>query len=119
MDFGGHMEGAPRNVDYVKLRKLFPGAYMANNGYTKERAEEAIQGGHADLVSFGAAFLSNPDLVRRFKGGLPLNKVDKSTFYSGGETGYTDYPEFIRDVTCGSLVAVVRRLQCMERMKIT
>lgn len=99
MDFGGHVEGAPRNVDYAKLRKLFPGTYIANNGYSKERAEKAIQCGHADLVSFGAAFLSNPDLVRRFKNDLPLNKVDQSRFYTGGATGYTDYPEYTYDVT--------------------
>ncbi len=92
MDFGGHVPGAPRNIDYRSLRKLFDGTYIANNGYTKESAEKAIREGHADLVSFGAAFLSNPDLVRRFKEGIALNKVDKSTFYSGGATGYTDYP---------------------------
>lgn len=95
MDFTGHVEGAPRNVDYVKLRRLFSGTYIANNGYTKMRAETAVKSGHADLVSFGAAFLANPDLVRRFKDGLPLNKVDKSTFYAGGAVGYTDYPAFV------------------------
>ncbi|WP_300019479.1 alkene reductase [uncultured Roseobacter sp.] len=92
MDIGGHIEGAPKTVDYRKLRKLFPGAYIANNGYTKARAEEALQSGHADLVAFGAPFLANPDLVRRFREDLPLNKVDKSTFYGGDATGYTDYP---------------------------
>ncbi|MCA0928175.1 alkene reductase [Ruegeria profundi] len=99
MDFGGHVADASRTVDYGKLRKLFSGPYIANNGYTKERAEKAIQSGHADLISFGAAFLSNPDLVRRFKKGLPLNKVDKSTFYTGGATGYTDYPQFSAEFT--------------------
>ncbi len=94
MDIAGHVVGAPRTIDYVRLRKLFQGTYIANNGYTKERAQEAIQSGHADLISFGAAFLSNPDLVRRFQENLPLNRVDKSTFYGGGATGYTDYPRF-------------------------
>ncbi len=93
MDLGGHVEGAPRNVDYTKLRKLFSGTYIANNGYTKDRAEQAISDGHADLVSFGAAFLANPDLVQRYKLDLPLNKIDKSTFYGGDATGYTDYPK--------------------------
>lgn len=94
MDFRGHIEGAARNVDYAQLRKLFSGTYIANNGYTKERAQEAIESGHADLVSFGAAFLSNPDLVQRFQNDFPLNKVDHSTFYTGGATGYTDYPYY-------------------------
>jgi len=94
MDFGGHVEDAPRTLDYVRLRNLFPGTYIANNGYTRERAQLAIESRHADLVSFGAAFIANPDLVRRFKDDLPLNRIDKSTFYTGGATGYTDYPEF-------------------------
>ncbi|WP_268247446.1 hypothetical protein [Roseobacter sp. MH60115] len=37
--------------------------------------------------------------MHRLKEGLPLNKVDKSTFYAGGATGYTNYPEFALDVT--------------------
>ncbi len=97
MDITGHVVGAPRTIDYVRLRKLFPGAYIANNGYNKERAQDAIRSGHADLISFGAAFLANPDLVRRFQENLPLNRVDKSTFYGGGATGYTDYPPFSRE----------------------
>ncbi|WP_229954304.1 alkene reductase [Parasphingorhabdus litoris] len=97
MDIAGHVEGAPRNIDYIRLRKLFPGTYIANNGYTKESAQEAIQSGHADLISFGSAFLSNPDLVRRFRENLPLNRVDKSTFYRGGAVGYNDYPFFARE----------------------
>ncbi|WP_189371090.1 alkene reductase [Tateyamaria omphalii] len=92
MDTGGHIEGAPRAVDYNRLRALFRGTYIANNGYSKDRAETAIQAGHADLVAFGAPFLANPDLVRRFRDGLPLNTIDKSTFYMGGEMGYNDYP---------------------------
>ncbi|MCG8490894.1 MAG: alkene reductase [Sneathiellales bacterium] len=94
MDFGGHMEGAPRNIDYSQFRKRFNGSYIANNGYSKERADEALESGHADFVSFGAAFLANPDLVRRFRENLPLNNIDKSTFYTGGSTGYVDYPEY-------------------------
>ncbi len=92
MDTGGHIAGSPRSVDYHRLRALFPGTYIANNGYSKDRAETAIQVGHADLVAFGAPFLANPDLVRRFRDGLPLNTIDKSTFYLGGEVGYNDYP---------------------------
>lgn len=92
MDTGGYIEGAPKAMEYGKLRALFQGTYIANNGYNKDRAEAAIQSGDADLVAFGAAFLANPDLVRRFRDGLPLNAVDKSTFYMGGEIGYNDYP---------------------------
>ena len=41
----------------------------AYGGYDAERAGTAISLGDADLVSFGTAFLANPDLVERFKHG--------------------------------------------------
>ncbi|GAB3657419.1 alkene reductase [Glycomyces tarimensis] len=47
----------------------------------------------ADLVSLGRAFLANPDLVERLRIGAPLNPVrERGLMYSGGATGYTDYP---------------------------
>ncbi len=86
------MIGEPdARVDFTKIRRRFRGAYMANGGYTKDRAHAAIAEGRADLVSFGVPFLANPDLVRRFKLGAPLNEPDPATFYGGGAEGYTDY----------------------------
>jgi N-ethylmaleimide reductase len=46
---------------------------------------------NATPVAFGAPFVANPDLVRRYRERLPLNEPDPSTFHTGGETGYTDY----------------------------
>jgi NADH:flavin oxidoreductase / NADH oxidase family len=48
--------------------------------------------GNADLVSFGTHFIANPDLVERFQRDLVLAVPDAGTFYSGGATGYMDYP---------------------------
>ena len=48
--------------------------------------------GHCDLVCYGRHYLANPDLPRRFQLGAPLNKYDRSTFYTQGSEGYTDYP---------------------------
>ena len=45
-----------------------------------------------DLVAFGRAFISNPDLVERLKTGAPLNALNPATLYGGGAEGYTDYP---------------------------
>jgi N-ethylmaleimide reductase len=87
--------GGQRNTDnfnFKALRKTFNGAWMVNNGYTKEMAIDAISSGYADLVAFGKPFIANPDLVERFKKNAPLNPFDQSTFYGGGEKGYTDYP---------------------------
>ncbi|PWB78976.1 MAG: alkene reductase [Methylocystaceae bacterium] len=87
--------GGPRDIapfDYLALRNSFPGAYIANNAYTRELAEEAIAEGRADLVAFGRPFIANPDLVERLRRAAPLNEVDSDTIYSSGAKGYTDYP---------------------------
>jgi N-ethylmaleimide reductase len=71
---------------------VFRGPFMANGGYDGETGTAAIRGGQADLVSFGASFLANPDLPERLRAGAPLNTPDRATFYGGDERGYTDYP---------------------------
>lgn len=76
----------------ARLRALFNGVYIANNGYDRQRAIEAVETGAADAVAFGRLFISNPDLVERLRAGAPLNDWDQPTFYGGGEKGYTDYP---------------------------
>ncbi len=87
---GAARDNAP--FDYAGLRKSFRGAYMANNGYTREMAIEAVAAGRADLVSFGKAFIANPDLVERLRRDAPLNDLDRKTLYGGDARGYTDYP---------------------------
>src|SRR5712691_2921628 len=87
--------GGPRDIapfDYGSLRKRFKGAYVANNGYDLELANQVLAANAADLIAFGKPFISNPDLVERLKKGAPLNEWDKATFYGGGAKGYTDYP---------------------------
>ncbi len=86
----------PREVeggfDLAKLRRLFQGVYMANNGYTRELALAARQHNTADLIAFGRPFIANPDLVERLRRNAPLNTPDTETFYGGAEHGYLDYP---------------------------
>ena len=93
---GGPREVEGRPFDYEALRRAWRdagarGAWMVNNGYDAALAQQSLAHG-ADLVAFGRAFISNPDLVERLQRGAPLNAWDKSTFYGGGAQGYTDYP---------------------------
>jgi len=74
------------------LRDAYTGVYMANNGYNKDSANEAIAKGRADTVSFGDLFISNPDLPERFLKNTALNQTDLDTRYGGDEKGYIDYP---------------------------
>ncbi|HUB90351.1 MAG TPA: alkene reductase [Dyella sp.] len=86
----------PRDVfggfDLQLLRRMFKGRYIANNGYDLGMAQDACRRHRADMVSFGRAYIANPDLVERFKRSAPLNTPDHSTFFGGGAKGYTDYP---------------------------
>ncbi|MDE3177997.1 MAG: alkene reductase [Pseudomonadota bacterium] len=87
--------GGARDVaafDFVALRRAFSGAYIANNGYTRALAIDAIEQNHADMIAFGRPFISNPDLVERLRINAPLANGDQATYYGGGAKGYTDYP---------------------------
>ena len=74
------------------IRKAFGGTYIANENFTRESAEQALNDGVADAVAFGKAFIANPDLVARFAAKAPLNTWDVQTFFGGGAKGYIDYP---------------------------
>ena len=47
------------------LRQAFGGAYIASNGYDRQRALDVTASGRADMVAFGRDFIGNPDLVGR------------------------------------------------------
>jgi 2,4-dienoyl-CoA reductase-like NADH-dependent reductase (Old Yellow Enzyme family) len=76
----------------VDLRAAFGGVYVANEKFTGETAQAALDAGAADAVAFGKAFIANPDLVERLRAGAALNAPDPTTFYGGGAAGYVDYP---------------------------
>jgi N-ethylmaleimide reductase len=79
-----------------RMREAFGGTFLANGGFTKEEAESWVREGRADGVTFGRAFLANPDLPERFLKDAPLNEADKASYYGGGWKGYTDYPSLRR-----------------------
>jgi N-ethylmaleimide reductase len=74
------------------FRQIWRGPLIANKGYDLERANAVLRDGDADLVSFAALYLANPDLDQRFRSGGPFNPPDRKTFYGGAAKGYTDYP---------------------------
>jgi N-ethylmaleimide reductase len=88
--------GAPRAewepFDYDRLRELYEGNLILNNGYDFASAQAALAQGKADAIAFGRLLLANPDLVARFRQGAALNQPDYDRLYTGEEKGYTDYP---------------------------
>jgi N-ethylmaleimide reductase len=85
-------------VPLAALREEFHGPLIVANGFNRETATRAVAEGAADAVAFGRLFLANPDLPERFRLNAPLNSPDESTFYSGAEKGYTDYPALVRQL---------------------
>ncbi len=75
-----------------KLKTAFGGVYVANERFTGEGAQAALDAGWADAAAFGKDFLANPDLPLRLRTGAPLNTPDPATFYASGPEGYVDYP---------------------------
>jgi N-ethylmaleimide reductase len=78
------------------FRPLYTGNIITNGGYNQATGMKAIASGEAQLVSYGKAYLANPDLVARFKVNAELNEPNFQTFYGRGDTedaalGYTDY----------------------------
>ena len=74
------------------LRIVYSGAMIYSGHYDRERAEQAIARGWADLVGFGRPFIANPDLPRRLQSGALLNAGDPARYFGGGARGYVDYP---------------------------
>jgi N-ethylmaleimide reductase len=85
-----------QGVDALELvRANWRGPIVENNSLTFEAACALLKAGKADAVSFGRSFIGNPDLVERFRRGLPLSRAQRETFYDGrgdDRRGYTDYP---------------------------
>lgn len=91
LGFGFHELGDAMTLG--EFREVFSGPLMGNCGYTQQTAEAVIVSGDADLISFGRPFISNPDLIRRFRDNAPLNpEADVKDWYSPtGAAGYTDF----------------------------
>jgi len=83
------------NLDDV-VTSLWPGTVIVNTGYGHgselDDVRPLLREGVADLVSVGRLFISNPDLVHRWRSNAGRSEWDESTFYTHGDAGYTDYP---------------------------
>ena len=92
-----------------ELKRRFGGVLIANEGFNRETAQQVLDAGDADAVSFGKSFLANPDLPRRLQLGVALNPYDHTTFYGYGlpdlAVGYTDYAAWQAPSPSGSLGA--------------
>ncbi len=82
----------------LRLKGIFGGPLIANEGFDLASAQQVVAAGVADAVAFGRLFIANPDLPKRFVAGAPLNPPDPGTFYASGPEGYSDYPLLPEDL---------------------
>ncbi|AWL27653.1 alkene reductase [Acinetobacter defluvii] len=67
--------------------------YIANMKLSRADAIDLLASGKADAVSFGKAYIANPDLYARLVQNLPLNAlVLENMIGTQVAEGYTDYP---------------------------
>lgn len=94
------VDGAPSLTrEYLlEVREIYSNIIMSAGGYTLEFGNLLIEEGFVDMIAYGRPFISNPDLVFRFKNNVPLAEWDESTFYQGGNIGYIDYPTFLESI---------------------
>ena len=93
LGFGFHEQGEP--MELAEFRSIYDGLIMGNCGYTPEDGRQRVEKGLADLVAYGRPYISNPDLVERFKNGWPLTPSEDMTYwYTPGAQGYTDYQPY-------------------------
>ncbi|WHT23223.1 alkene reductase [Crossiella sp. CA-258035] len=95
-----HLEATTDEEVLLDLRRAWPGTLIMNPVYPlgpkqvgRDNADHWLGLG-ADLISFGRAFIANPDLVERLRNALPIAPVDEATYYQGGDAGYLTYSAY-------------------------
>jgi len=81
-----------------QVREVYPNPIMIAGKQTKQSAQQLLEKNYADMVAFGTPYVTNPDLVARFKNDWPLTEFDpdaRLTLYGGGEKGFIDYPTYL------------------------
>jgi N-ethylmaleimide reductase len=95
-----HLEATTGDDVLIGLRNAWPGTLIVNPAFPmgpkksdRAAADRWLALG-ADLISFGRAFIANPDLVERFRQDLPIAEDNQATWYAGGDNGYLTYPTY-------------------------
>jgi 2,4-dienoyl-CoA reductase-like NADH-dependent reductase (Old Yellow Enzyme family) len=88
-----NVDGMVNTVDTLgPYREIWKGPLITAGGFSNA-VEHAIALAEktGDLISFGRAFIANPDLPERIRNQYAFNKYNRKTFYTHDAIGYTDY----------------------------
>ncbi|VDB93769.1 unnamed protein product [Peniophora sp. CBMAI 1063] len=90
---GDDVKAISENESNGFVRDLWsPRPLVLAGGFTRETALREAERGENVLIAMGRYFTSNPDLPRRWVQEAKLTPYDRSTFYTKGAKGYTDWP---------------------------
>lgn len=81
-----------KNATNKIFEELWGGTTIKAGGYTIESAIKETEEHENVLIGIGRHFISNPDLILKWKNNKELTHYDRSTFYTEGSKGYIDYP---------------------------
>ncbi|KAL6950251.1 hypothetical protein ACO0QE_000927 [Hanseniaspora vineae] len=91
-------EGKFSNTSFSNdfVYSIWKGVIIRSGEYALKNKQglKDVDANNRTMLAYGRFFISNPDLIDRLEKGLPLNAYDRSTFYSPGPKGYTDYPTY-------------------------
>merc|ERR1719311_248282 len=83
--------GCSRPITLENLKEAFGANLIGNGGYTMQTAGARIVAQDAAAISFGRVYMSNPDLVHRFREGLQLAPLPpKSAWFEPSEVTRAD-----------------------------
>jgi N-ethylmaleimide reductase len=85
--------GAPEFESDIKtmIKNHFSGTVITGGGVDNSAKAEKVLDDGFDLVYVGRPYISNPDLVDKFKNDTDLVAPNEDLFYAAGKEGYTDY----------------------------
>lgn len=65
-------QAAGKQTLTAQMKQVFGGSVIVNENFNLNSATDALRNNIADAVAFGKGFISNPDLVERFRQGLEI-----------------------------------------------
>lgn len=83
---------APKDGATRQFRPVYKGVLMTASGYDRESSIKVVEDGDADIVAIGRYFITNPDIVKRFRLNAHVRPHEGENYYQEGELGYTDFP---------------------------
>ncbi|KAF2400580.1 putative 12-oxophytodienoate reductase [Trichodelitschia bisporula] len=94
------------SVDLSHFRNIFGESipFISGGGWNEKNVWGVLEEGKYDAFVFGRWFISNPDLPRRLREGLPLRMYERDRFYGpfpDRERGYTDYAAWEEEEVVG------------------